>query len=76
MRTVMKMIVESDDARGVTEREILRIERGAHTAIEQRGLGLTLLEAKAALAARFGSHRGLTQPAARVGTACEYDSAD
>lgn len=51
MRILVKMIVESDDARVVNEREILRIDRGAHTAVEQTGLGLTLLEAKAALAA-------------------------
>jgi hypothetical protein len=51
MRILIKLVVESDDARVVNEREIVRIERGAQTAIEQSGLGLTLREAKAALAA-------------------------
>ena len=51
MRILIKLGSQSDDARVVNEREIVRIERGAQTAIEQSALGLTLREAKAALAA-------------------------
>lgn len=51
MRIVMKMMIESDDGRLLTENEIFRIERGAQSRIAQTGLGLTLPEAKAALAA-------------------------
>ena len=51
MRILIKLVVESDDARVVNEREIVRIERGGQTAIAQSALGLTLREAKAALAA-------------------------
>ena len=51
MRMVMKMMIESDDGRLLTENEIFRIERGAQSRIAQTGLGLTLLEAKASLAA-------------------------
>lgn len=51
MRVVMKMVIESDDARVLIERELLRFDRGTDSVPAQTGLGLTMLEAKAAIAA-------------------------
>jgi len=51
MRVVMKMVIESDDARVLAERELLRLDRCTDFVPEQTGLGLTMHEAKAAIAA-------------------------
>jgi hypothetical protein len=51
MRIVLKMILESDDASVANERELLRLEQGEHPEAQQPGLGLTMAEAKALLAA-------------------------
>ena len=45
------MAIESDDGHVAREKEVLRMDRGADSAIAKAGLGLTLLEAKATLAA-------------------------
>ena len=51
MRIVITMAIESDDGHVAREKEVLRVDRGADSAIAKTGLGLTLLEAKATLAA-------------------------
>ena len=51
MRIVIKMAIELDDGYVAPEKEVLRMDRGADSAIAKAGLGLTMLEAKATLAA-------------------------
>ena len=51
MGMVITMAIESDDGHVAREKEVLRMDRGADSAIAKAGLGLTLLEAKATLAA-------------------------
>ena len=50
MRIVITMAIESDDGHVAREKEVLRMDRGADSAIAKTGLGLTMLEAKATLA--------------------------
>jgi hypothetical protein len=51
MRIVLKMILESDDARVLNERELLGIERSDHLGGKPPELGMTMKEAKALLVA-------------------------
>jgi len=48
---MMKLTIEVDEGQLFNDSEICRIERDAQLDITQTGLGLTLLEAKAELAA-------------------------
>ena len=51
MRIVLKMIRQSDDALVENETELIRFDRGNHSAQNSPGLGMTMKEAKSLLAA-------------------------
>jgi hypothetical protein len=51
MHIVIRIAVETDDGRAVKETEVIRLDRGTASTLAEGGLGLTMPQAKAALAA-------------------------
>ena len=66
MGIVITMAIESDDGHVAREKEVLRMDRGADSAIAKAGLGLTLLECQG------DTHRSATGSRCRAGkTNCD-----
>ena len=51
MHIVIRIAVETDDGRAVKETEVIRLDRGTASTLAEGGLGLTMPQAKTALAA-------------------------